>query len=150
MTCNYEGVTVAGYEYRRFQTGAQPFWTPLRFPGQYYDEETDLFENWNRYYDPSIGRYLQAEPLLHQPWYIVTAIGRALRVPTYAYALNDPLGFVDENGLQAVDSMTAICARNPAYCNLLTAGGGAAGAAGGWCCGRQCWISMRILWSFLL
>ena len=29
----------------RSQSGAQPFWTSLRFPGQYYDAETDLFQN---------------------------------------------------------------------------------------------------------
>jgi RHS repeat-associated protein len=57
-----QGVVLEGYEYQRYQTGAQSFWTPLRFPGQYYDAETDLFKNWNRYYDPSIGRYLQPEP----------------------------------------------------------------------------------------
>ncbi|WP_338269872.1 RHS repeat-associated core domain-containing protein, partial [Corallococcus caeni] len=58
-----KGAVISAYEYRRFQTGAAPFWTPLRFPGQYHDAETDLFENWNRFYDPSIGRYLQSEVL---------------------------------------------------------------------------------------
>ena len=44
----YNGVVMEGYEYQRFQPAAVPFWTPLRFPGQYADAETDLFENWNR------------------------------------------------------------------------------------------------------
>jgi len=34
----------------------------LRMPGQYYDEETNLHYNWNRYYDPEIGRYTQVDP----------------------------------------------------------------------------------------
>ena len=29
----------------------------LRFPGQYFDEETGLHYNFHRYYDPLIGRY---------------------------------------------------------------------------------------------
>jgi RHS repeat-associated protein len=53
------------YEFRRFQTGANAFWTPLRFSGQYFDSETDLFENWNRYYSASIGSYFRADPLPH-------------------------------------------------------------------------------------
>ena len=48
-----KGVVAASYEYRRYETGQQPFWTPLRFPGQYYDAEIDLFENWNRYLNPA-------------------------------------------------------------------------------------------------
>jgi RHS repeat-associated protein len=35
----------------------------LRFSGQYYDEETGLHYNLNRYYDPKIGRYLRADPI---------------------------------------------------------------------------------------
>jgi len=35
----------------------------LRFPGQYYDQETGLHYNYHRYYDPSLGRYLRADPI---------------------------------------------------------------------------------------
>ncbi|MFI5621936.1 RHS repeat-associated core domain-containing protein [Nocardioides sp. NPDC051685] len=37
--------------------------TPLRFAGQYLDEETGLHYNNQRYYDPDTGRYLSLDPL---------------------------------------------------------------------------------------
>jgi len=35
----------------------------LRLPGQYFDAETGLHHNGYRYYDPKLGRYLQADPI---------------------------------------------------------------------------------------
>ncbi|MCX4670420.1 DUF6531 domain-containing protein [Streptomyces sp. NBC_01381] len=43
-------------------TGSTTY-TPLRFPGQYFDAETGLHYNYFRHYDPEIGRYLTADPL---------------------------------------------------------------------------------------
>ncbi len=37
--------------------------TPLRFQGQYEDEETGLYYNRHRYYDPETGTYLSADPI---------------------------------------------------------------------------------------
>ncbi|MGH3353436.1 MAG: RHS repeat-associated core domain-containing protein, partial [Nocardioides sp.] len=37
--------------------------SPLRFAGQYADDETGLYYNYHRYYDPSSGRYLSQDPL---------------------------------------------------------------------------------------
>ena len=36
---------------------------PLRFPGQYYDEETGLHQNFHRDYNPALGRYVEADPI---------------------------------------------------------------------------------------
>ncbi|MCX4514793.1 DUF6531 domain-containing protein [Streptomyces sp. NBC_01619] len=38
-------------------------YTPLRFPGQYYDPETGLHYNCFRHYDPETGRYASPDPL---------------------------------------------------------------------------------------
>jgi RHS repeat-associated protein len=38
-------------------------YTPLRFPGQYFDPETGLHYNVHRYYDPDTARYTTADPL---------------------------------------------------------------------------------------
>lgn len=63
------------------------------------------FENWNRYYDPSIGRYLQPDPMqVHLPRIIRFKIKSgepitATEFNPYAYANNNPLHFTDPNGL---------------------------------------------------
>ncbi|MFJ5261162.1 putative T7SS-secreted protein [Streptomyces sp. NPDC088387] len=38
-------------------------YTPLRFPGQYYDPETGLHYNYFRHYDPETARYLSPDPI---------------------------------------------------------------------------------------
>ncbi|WP_018079194.1 RHS repeat-associated core domain-containing protein [Thiobacillus denitrificans] len=60
----------------------------LRLPGQYYDAETGLHQNWNRTYHTGLGRYLESDP-----------IGLAGGVNTYAYTLSNPLRWVDPLGL---------------------------------------------------
>ena len=37
--------------------------SPLRFPGQYADDETGLHYDGQRYYDPATGRYISPDPL---------------------------------------------------------------------------------------
>ncbi|RKI35511.1 RHS repeat-associated core domain-containing protein, partial [Corallococcus sp. AB004] len=91
---------LSGFEYRQFEPNTKPVWMPLRLPGQYYDPETDLFENWNRYYDPSSGRYLGPEPLLSEPATVVKGLLNGQVMPVYAYAGNNPVNSFDPDGLK--------------------------------------------------
>lgn len=45
-----------------WQTGSTAY-TPLRFPGQYFDPETGLHYNYFRHYDPETARYVTADPI---------------------------------------------------------------------------------------
>ena len=64
----------------------------LRFPGQYYDSETQLHYNYFRYYDPAIGRYVTADPI---------GLGGGLN--TYTYVTNNSLRYVDPLGLASCE-----------------------------------------------
>ena len=59
----------------------------LRFPGQYFDRETNLAYNYFRDYDPAIGRYIQSDP-----------IGIIAGSNTYLYAWASPILFADPKG----------------------------------------------------
>ena len=42
---NNHGVFVSGYEYRRYQEGAIPYFPAVGFPGQYQYDESVLYQN---------------------------------------------------------------------------------------------------------
>ncbi|QGL69554.1 RHS repeat-associated core domain-containing protein [Stenotrophomonas maltophilia] len=68
----------------------------LRFPGQQATDASGLFYNYQREYDPAVGRYSQSDP-----------IGLRGGASIYAYTGNDPLDFVDPLGLLRYHSWVA-------------------------------------------
>ncbi|WP_381555120.1 putative T7SS-secreted protein [Streptomyces eurythermus] len=62
-------------------------YTPLRFPGQYYDPETGLHYNYFRHYDPETARYLTPDPLGLTP------------APNPVTYVRNPCGWADPLGL---------------------------------------------------
>jgi RHS repeat-associated protein len=72
---------------QRLDGTGHPAACPLRYQGQWFDEESGLHYNRFRYYDPEVGRYLSQDPIrVLGSWNL------------YAYAA-DPISWVDPFGL---------------------------------------------------
>jgi RHS repeat-associated protein len=63
----------------------------LRYPGQYFDDESNLNQNFNRSYQFGQGRYSQSDP-----------IGLEGGLNRFGYSEQNPLSFIDPFGLQVV------------------------------------------------
>ena len=90
-------------------SGLGTFAYNLRFPGQYYDAETGHNYNYFRDYDPTIGRYIESDP-----------IGLAAGINTYAYVKNNPIINKDPTGLKCVANVG--CWTTPAEAALANGG----------------------------
>jgi RHS repeat-associated protein len=64
----------------------------IRYPGQYFDSETGLFQNYFRDLDPATGRYVESDP-----------IGQQGGINTYAYVDSNPIDNLDPFGLCKVE-----------------------------------------------
>ena len=65
---------------------------PLRYRGYYYDSETGFYYLQSRYYDPAIGRFINADS------YASTDAAGLLSTNMFAYCENDPINRSDPSG----------------------------------------------------
>lgn len=93
---NTSGSTVATYKYDAWgailsATGTMAEINPLRYRGYYYDSETGFYYLQSRYYDPAIGRFINADA------FASTGQG-VLGYNMFAYCRNNPVCRVDISG----------------------------------------------------
>ena len=91
----FDGATVWQAEWSPFGSvviGQGKLTSHIRFPGQYFDEETGLHYNYYRHYNPDTGRYIESDP-----------IGLLGGLNTFAYVDSDPVLYLDLDGLTKQD-----------------------------------------------
>lgn len=81
------------YPFGRTQTASPQasFQVSRRFTGQVFDAESGLYYYVGRYYDPELGRFIQADT-------IIPNIANPQSYNRYSYVLNDPLRYADPDG----------------------------------------------------
>ena len=93
---NSDGATVAQYQYDAWgnvlaATGSLAAINPIRYRGYYYDTETGFYYLQSRYYDPSIGRFINADSF--------ASTGQEfLGYNMFAYCYNNPVALTDDSG----------------------------------------------------
>ena len=72
---------------------------PLRYRGYVYDQETGFYYLQSRYYDPAIGRFINADSMVN--------VQSALSSNLFAYCLNNPSSMSDDTGNLPFFAITA-------------------------------------------
>jgi RHS repeat-associated protein len=78
----------------------------LRFPGQYFDYETGLHFNLDRYYNASLGRYISSD-----------SVGLSAGLNTFGYANGNPLTNYDPMGTNALTAFGGFLQESYNYLN---------------------------------
>ena len=94
------GSTAATYSYDAWGncytciTDLLAFYNPLRYRGYIYDSETQLYYLQSRYYDPELGRFLNAD----DSEVLLEDYEAMLQHNLFAYCLNNPVNMYDPDG----------------------------------------------------
>ena len=87
---------------------------PLRYRGYIYDTETELYYLQSRYYDPAIGRFLNADDVSY-----IGATGTVLSMNLISYCENDTVNMFDPEGTDAIWLQNSTIVPNAGHTGLL-------------------------------
>jgi len=96
-----KGEIVAEYEYDAWGNITKEVGdieNPFRFTGREWDEESGLYYYRERYYDPSVGRFISRDPITDNPV-------NPQNLNRYVYVNNNPQTYVDPYGLLPMDNL---------------------------------------------
>ena len=93
------GKEAASYSYDPYgkvmsARGAMAETNPLRYRGYYYDADTEFYYLQSRYYDPAIGRFVNADI----PETITADFENFAQYNLFAYCFNNPVNMSDDTG----------------------------------------------------
>jgi RHS repeat-associated protein len=87
----YQHFEYSAFGQSRYTSSSTAFPVSRRYTAQVLDEETGLYFYGSRYYDPQLGRFIQADTIIAHEF-------DPQSYDRYAYALNNPLKIIDPNG----------------------------------------------------
>lgn len=132
------GATVVSYTYDAWgnvyaltsQSDAIGTYNPLLYRGYVYDSETGFYYVSSRYYDPEIGRFINADDIDY-----LGIDGSLLSYNLFAYCVNNPVNRFDVNGNLSLPNWAKVAigaaALAGAVALTVATGGGAAAVAVG-------------------
>lgn len=89
-----DGTLANSYEYDEWGNlinAQETIENPIRYAGEYFDDETGLYYLRARYYDPSVGRFISRDTYEGQ-------LTNPMSLNLYTYCENDPVNLVDPTG----------------------------------------------------
>ena len=98
---------------------------PFRYRGYYFDSETGFYYVSSRYYDPEIGRFLNADDTEY-----LGADGSVLSYNLFAYCMNDPVNRFDVDGNWSMPNWLKVAVGVAAIAGLAVATACTGGVAG--------------------